>query len=93
MEEMTREELEQEIAETEQRIGELQAELEDVQAQLNEAKEGEQPDEALVQELEAKEAALFEEITALQMKGVALKKRLDNLVSDETLETYNEEEG
>lgn len=105
-EEMTREELEQEIANTEKNISEIQAELESVKTELNsknpetdaepvydEPQENveEEKDPEII-ELEQREQSLTTDLVAEQMKLVALQKRLNDILANEAMENYNEEE-
>lgn len=104
--EMTREELEQEIANTEKSISEIQTELESVKAELSSKKpetgaepvydepqenvEGEKDPEII--ELEQREQSLTTDLVAEQMKLVALQKRLNDILATEAMESYNMEE-
>lgn len=105
-EEMTREELEQEIANTEKNISEIQAELESVKTELNSKKPEtdaepvyDEPQENVEEEkdpeiieLEQREQSLTTDLVAEQMKLVALQKRLNDILANEAMENYNEEE-
>ena len=102
-EQMTREELEQKIAEVEGEIEGLKAELAEVEEKLK-AKAGsegsseaegsgeEQPeeDEETI-ELRKKEAELFQELAVAQATFVALRKRLNDIISNEAIAEYGQE--
>ena len=102
-EQMTREELEQKIAEVEGELEGLKAELEEVEEKLK-AKAGsesgsdaegsgeEQPeeDEETI-ELHKKEAELFQELAVAQATFVALRKRLNDTISNEAIAEYGQE--
>ena len=102
-EQMTREELEQKIAEVEGEIEGLKAELEEVEEKLK-AKAGsegsseaegsgeEQPeeDEETI-ELRKKEAELFQALAVAQATVVALRKRLNDVISNKAIAEYGQE--
>lgn len=102
-EQMTREELEQKITEVEGEIEELKAELAEVEEKLK-AKAGsesgsdaegsgeEQPeeDEETI-ELRKKEAELFQALAVAQATFVALRKRLNDIISNEAIAEYGQE--
>ena len=102
-EQMTREELEQKIAEVEDEIEGLKAELAEVEEKLK-AKAGsedssaaqgsgeEQPgeDEETI-ELRKKEAELFQALAVAQATFVALRKRLNDIISNEAIAEYGQE--
>ena len=105
-EQMTREELEQKIAEVEDEIEKLKAEFEEVEEQLR-AKVGNEGDstdegsgegEEQVEEdeetiaLREKEAELFQALTVAQARLVALKKQLNDVISNEAIAEYGQEE-
>lgn len=102
-EEMTREELEQKIAELESEVASLKEELDKVQEQLGgEDRAEEESEEAGEEEheiqedeetvaLREKEGELFAQIAEKQMTLVALKKRLNDIVADETMADYGQE--
>lgn len=107
MDEMNKEQLQEAIGKLEEDIEVKKAELADVQAKLGgPTDEGNPPvspeapanagenggDDSETAQLKAREQELIQEITAEQMKLVALKKQLEEMSGNEMMANYGKEE-
>ncbi len=107
MDEMNKEMLQEEIGKLEADIEQKKAELAEVQAKLGgPTEEGNTPVDAVEQsdagenggddsetaQLKAREKELISEITAEQMKLVALRKQLEEMSGNEMMANYGKEE-
>lgn len=97
---LSADEVESKIQQLEAEITEHKAELEEIKVRLGGEVEGETAESAPVatetaegsEELKTREAELSSMILEKQMTIVALKKRLNDLVSNEAMQNYNREE-